>query len=59
MRVPSRRDFLRLMAGSLPALAAPIAQGHLLFPTPQASSAGKTDLFELVPPATSGITWRM
>ena len=58
MRVPSRRDFLRLMAGSLPALAAPLARGHLLFPTAQTSSAGKKDLFELVPPATSGITWR-
>ena len=46
------------MAGLLPALATPLARGHLLFPTAQTSSAGKKDLFELVPPATSGITWR-
>jgi hypothetical protein len=56
-----RRDFLRALAMSLPAYGAGAAWGRMggSASAPQTAAAvPKGNLFELVPPSVSGITWR-
>jgi hypothetical protein len=56
-----RRDFLRALAISLPAYGAGAAFGgvaRLASPFQTAASGQKSNLFDLIPPSVSGITWR-
>src|SRR6266700_785654 len=58
----TRRDFLRAMAMSLPAYSAGLAwsegvRGGSPQLTANSAAPPKVDLFELVPPSVSGISW--
>src|SRR5579863_7822861 len=56
-----RRDFLRALALSLPAYGAWRALRRMVRPVPVAQTAAaapKGNLFDVVPPSVSGITWR-
>jgi hypothetical protein len=55
-----RRDFLRALAMSLPACGAWPAFGRIGVPASAqtAAAAPKGNLFNLIPPSVSGITWR-